>query len=84
MYVYNLDDYHDIHEKRRPDTVTLSTAKHMATCICKQVLACIPIPIIFDNISVHNPANIDAINICFRLIHEYHGIFDIAYTNRKK
>ena len=84
MYVYNLDDYHDIHEKRRPDTVTLSTAKHMATCICKQVSACALIPIIFDNISVHNPANIDASNICFRLIHEYHEIFDIAYTNRKK
>ncbi|CAG8539657.1 17651_t:CDS:2, partial [Rhizophagus irregularis] len=77
-------DYHDIHEKRRPDTVTLSTAKHMATCICKQVSGCAPIPIIFNNVSVHNPVNIDASNICFRLIREYHGIFDIAYTNRKK
>jgi len=79
-----LDDYHDIHEKRRPDTVTLSTAKHMATCVCKQVKACAPIPIIFNNESVHNPANIDASNICFQLIHKYHGIFDISYSNRKK
>jgi hypothetical protein len=84
LYIYNLDDYHDIHEKRRPDTVTLSTAKHMATSICKQVSGCAPIPIVFNNVSVHNPVNIDASNICFRLIHEYHGIFDIAYTNRKK
>ncbi|GBB85277.1 hypothetical protein RclHR1_11830008 [Rhizophagus clarus] len=84
LYVYNLDDYHDIYEKRRPDTVTLSTAKHMATCICKQVLGCASIPIVFNNVSIHNPVNIDASNICFRLIREYHGIFDIAYTNRKK
>ena len=84
MYIYNLDDYHDIYEKRRPNTVTLSTANHMATCICKQVLGCASIPIVFNNVSVHNPINIDASNICFRLIHEYHGIFDIAYTNRKK
>ncbi|GES81508.1 hypothetical protein GLOIN_2v1872628 [Rhizophagus clarus] len=84
MYIYNLDDYHDIHEKRRPDTVTLSSAKHMATCICKQVSGCAPIPIVFNDVSAHNPVNIDASNICFRLIHEYHGIFDIAYTNRKK
>ncbi|POG77971.1 hypothetical protein GLOIN_2v1814843 [Rhizophagus irregularis DAOM 181602=DAOM 197198] len=84
LYIYNLDDYHDIHEKRRPNTVTLSTVKHMATCICKQVSACASIPIVFNNTSVHNPKNIDASNICFRLINEYHGIFDIAYNNRKK
>ena len=79
-----MDNYHDIHEKRKPDTVFLSTAKHMVTCICKQVLAYIPIPIIFNNVSIHNPVNINASNICFRLIHHYHGIFDITYTNRKK
>ena len=54
LALYNLDDYHDIHEKRRPDTVTLSTAKYMATCICKQVSACVPIPINFNNKSIHN------------------------------
>ena len=84
MYVYNLDDYHDIYKKRRPDTVTLSTAKHMTTCICKQVSACASIPIVFNDTSIHNPANIDASNICFRLIHEYHGRFDISYTNCRK
>src|SRR5206468_3661039 len=35
-------------------------------------------------ISIHNPVNIDASNICFRLIHKYREIFDITYTNRKK
>ncbi|RGB29633.1 hypothetical protein C1646_766398 [Rhizophagus diaphanus] len=60
LYIYNLVDYHDIHKKRRPNTVTLSTVKHMATCIFKQVSACASIPIIFNNTSVHNPKNIDA------------------------
>src|ERR1044072_6854321 len=56
----------------------------MATCISKQVLNCAQIPSVFNNVYVHNPANIDASNICFRLIHEYQGIFDVSYTNRKK
>jgi hypothetical protein len=56
----------------------------MATCISKQIPTCAPIPIIHNNTSIHNPANIDASNICFRLIHQYHGKFDIAYTNCKR
>ncbi|CAG8760659.1 1962_t:CDS:2, partial [Funneliformis caledonium] len=47
-------DYHNIHEKRRPNTIILSNAKHMAICICKQVLDYALIPIIFNNLSVHN------------------------------
>ncbi|PKK60686.1 hypothetical protein RhiirC2_792962 [Rhizophagus irregularis] len=27
----HVNNYHDIHEKRRPDAITLSTAKHMVT-----------------------------------------------------
>ena len=56
----------------------------MATCVCKQISACTPIPFTFNNISLHNPVNIDAPNICFRLIYQYKGIFDITYTNHKK
>ncbi|RIB00161.1 hypothetical protein C2G38_2235384 [Gigaspora rosea] len=32
FHVYNIDDYHSIHENRRPDTVSTSTVKHFATC----------------------------------------------------
>ncbi len=84
MYIYNLDNYHNIHKKRKLDIITLSTTKHIATYIYKQVLNCASIPIIFNNMSVYNPINIDVSNICFWLIHEYYGIFDVAYTNRKK
>ncbi|CAG8752830.1 16409_t:CDS:2 [Rhizophagus irregularis] len=45
--------------------------------LSEHVSGCAPIPIIFNNVSVHNLVNIDASN---KLIQEYHGIFDIAYT----
>ncbi|RHZ84368.1 hypothetical protein Glove_82g26 [Diversispora epigaea] len=34
--------------------------------------------------SIHNPVNINASNICFHLINQYHGTFDTFYTNCKK
>ncbi|CAJ0841342.1 3445_t:CDS:2, partial [Entrophospora sp. SA101] len=70
-------------EKRRPDITSTSTAKHMATCVSKQVTNCPPIPIEFNRISIHNPVNIDANNLCLYLTWDYHGIFDIPYNQRK-
>ena len=32
-----MDDFHDIHEKRRPDTTSLSTVKHFASCVSKKI-----------------------------------------------
>lgn len=61
----------------------LSTAAHFATCISKEVPKCTPIPINHNGVSIHNPVNIDASLICFRLITQYHGIFDLSYTQRK-
>ncbi|RHZ85833.1 hypothetical protein Glove_59g65 [Diversispora epigaea] len=57
LYVYNLDDYHNIHEKRQcyQNNATLSAAKHIATCVCKQISACAPIPFTFNNIPLYNP-----------------------------
>jgi hypothetical protein len=55
----------------------------MATCVCKQVTNCQPIFIEHNGLSVHNPANIDANNICLYLNRDYHGIFDISYNERK-
>ena len=55
----------------------------MATFICKPVKLCAPIPLIFNNVNIHNPQNIDASNICFRLLHQYSGIFDISYRTRR-
>jgi len=78
-----LDDYHNIHEKRRPDNTTLSEAVHLATCVCKKIKGSTPIPITFNNISVHNPANIDPSIICKRLIEQYQQQFDLSYTERK-
>src|SRR6266542_3366962 len=45
IFVYNLDDYHNIHGIRHPDTVFLSTAAHFVTCISKEISNCALIPI---------------------------------------
>jgi hypothetical protein len=79
LHVYNVDDYHAIHERRRPDTVSTSLAKHFATCVAKPV-DCLGIPIIFNGISVHNPENVEAWRICWYLINRYAEIFDKTYT----
>ena len=84
LLVYNLDDYHNIHEKRRPDNTTLSEAIHMATCLSKKVENCSKIPIIYNEISVHNPVNIDWILIRKKLIDIYQKWLDMSYTTRKK
>ena len=75
-----MDDYHNIHEKRRPDTVSTSTAKHFATCVVKPVIGCVAVPCISNGISVHNPNNVEAPRICWYLLNKYTGIFDVAYT----
>ncbi len=45
--IYNLDDYHNIHEKRHPNCTSLSEATHMATCISKKIENSNHIPIIY-------------------------------------
>ncbi|KAF0512522.1 hypothetical protein F8M41_017991 [Gigaspora margarita] len=83
LCVYNIDDYHNIHEKRRPDDTDLSEAAYLATSKCKKIEQCGPVPVIFNGISVHNPVNIDASIICEQLINKYQGLFDLSYSQRK-
>ena len=78
-----MDDYHNIHEKRRPDTVSTSTAKHFATCVVKPVIGCVAVPCISNGISVHNPNNVEAPRICWYLLNKYTGNFDITYTEHQ-
>jgi len=78
-----LDDYHNIHEKRYPDNTTLSEAIHMATCLSKKVKNSNHILIIYHDISVCNPVNIDWILIHQRLIDTYQKWLDISYITRK-
>ncbi|RIB13263.1 hypothetical protein C2G38_2041126 [Gigaspora rosea] len=64
FHVYNIDDYHSIHENRRPDTVSTSTANHFATCVAKPITDYPSVPIIYNGMSVHNPENVEASRIC--------------------
>ena len=63
MHVYNIDDYHNIHEKQRPDMVSTLIVKHFATCVAKPVKY-LAVPIVFNKISIHNPNNVKASRIC--------------------
>ncbi|RIB03386.1 hypothetical protein C2G38_2225214 [Gigaspora rosea] len=81
FHVYNIDDYHSIHENRRPDTVSCSTANHFATCVAKLILGCSSVPLVFNEVSVHNSENVEAPRICWYLLHRYTGIFNISYSD---
>jgi len=57
--------------------------KHFATCFFKLVDNCTPIPIIHQNISIHNLKNVDFNRLCWYLETYYSRIFDISYNIRK-
>ncbi|RHZ88867.1 hypothetical protein Glove_21g43 [Diversispora epigaea] len=44
---------------------------------------CLKIPLVFNGVSVHNPNNIEAWRICWYLLNQYKGIFDITYMERQ-
>ncbi|RIB12873.1 hypothetical protein C2G38_2249226 [Gigaspora rosea] len=81
FHVYNIDDYHSIYENRKPDTTSTSTAKHFATCVAKPVFECPSVPLIFNGVSIHNPANVESPRICWYLLKQYTGVFDISYLD---
>ncbi|CAJ0840994.1 4205_t:CDS:2, partial [Entrophospora sp. SA101] len=68
---------------RRPDSTSLSSATHMATCVAKKFENALAVPAKFNNIPIINPKNIDDSLINTKLINEYKGIFDISYNDIK-
>ncbi len=58
--------------------VSTSIAKHFATCVAKPV-KCLAVLIVFNKIFIRNPNNIEASRICWYLLNQYTGIFDITY-----
>ncbi|RIB16547.1 hypothetical protein C2G38_2189627 [Gigaspora rosea] len=69
--VLNVDDYHNIHTKRTPDTCSTSSAAHMTTLLLNGV-DMIAIPQVMPNsISIHNPRLIDSELICTFLDNYY-------------
>jgi hypothetical protein len=78
-----LDNYYSIYKKKYLDNTTLSEAIHMTTYLSKKVKNCNQIPIIYNEISVYNPINVDWILICKNLINIYQKLLDMFYTTRK-
>src|SRR4051812_24481972 len=84
MHCFNIDDYHSIHEWRRPDSTSLSSAIHMATCISKKIENVLAVPANYNNIPLFNPNNIEAPLIIYKLTNDYKGRFDLSYNHIKK
>jgi hypothetical protein len=57
--------------------------KHFTACLSKLVDKCELIPIIHQNISIHNPKNVDFNRLCWYLEIYYSRIFDTSYNIRK-
>ncbi|CAG8451143.1 1162_t:CDS:2 [Scutellospora calospora] len=83
LYIFNLDNFHSIHEIRRPDATFLYSVKHFATCTAKKVNLSLLILANYNNISLFNSVNIDAQNLCRYLKEKYSSLFDISYNNSK-
>ncbi|RIB06454.1 hypothetical protein C2G38_2046776 [Gigaspora rosea] len=67
----NVDDYHNIHAKRMPNTCSTSTMAHMTTLLLNRInITAIP-QMTLNNASIHNPKLIDFELICNTLDHFY-------------
>ena len=83
MHCFNIDDYHSIHEWRRPDSTSLSSATHMATCVAKKIENVFAVPVNYNGIPLFNPENISSSTIISKLTDDYKGLFDQSYNDIK-
>jgi hypothetical protein len=58
-FCFNIDDFHSIHSYRNPDTTTLSSAHHLATCVSKTIQNSNAILAVNNGICINNPENIE-------------------------
>ncbi|RIB30625.1 hypothetical protein C2G38_2321595 [Gigaspora rosea] len=72
--VLNVDDYHNIHTKRIPNTCSTSSAAHMTTLLLNGVDSMAIPQVTTGGISIHNPNLVDSNLIC--------NFLDSIYMNR--
>jgi hypothetical protein len=58
-FCFNLDDFHSIHSYRNPNTTTLSSAHHLATCVSKTIQNSNAILAVNNGVCINNPENIE-------------------------
>ena len=83
LFCFNIDDYHSIHSYRSPNTTTLSSAHHMATCVAKTIKDSIAISADNNGVPVYNPENIEDWHINFYLINKYISSLSNSYNLMK-
>src|SRR2546421_5420688 len=81
LIILNIDDYHNIHTIRQPDTTTTSNALHFITILMKAStqISAVPFNNITDQSIIQNPKGIDSSNIIIQLKLRY----GMAYQDRK-
>ncbi|CAG8610284.1 14262_t:CDS:2 [Funneliformis caledonium] len=60
FHIYNINDYHAIHEIRRLDTVSTSAVKYFVTYVAKPVTGFQFVPLTFNGKSIHNLSNVES------------------------
>jgi len=76
--VLNIDDYHSIHTKRMPNTITTSTAVHLATVLLNLIEN---EPAILKQ-DVHNPALVDASLIKVGIDNYFMSLYSFPHNQR--
>jgi hypothetical protein len=85
LIVLNIDDYHNIHTIRQPDTTTTTNALHFITILLKSSAKVSAIPFINTNqLTIQNPKGMDFNNIISHLDLRYMKDLSITYQEQKK
>ena len=69
--IFNVDDYHNLHQTRIPNTTSVSQISHMATLLINNIATAPPIPLVLpENFGVHNPNGIE-VTLLKNLLNKY-------------
>jgi hypothetical protein len=85
LIVLNLDDYHNIHTKRRADTTTTSDVHHFQTILLKAAseIPAIPFTNLLMKKNIHNPKGIDVDLVVENVSHSFFPYLWLTYNECK-
>ncbi|CAG8514202.1 17191_t:CDS:1 [Cetraspora pellucida] len=78
--VLNIDDYYNIYTNHVPKSSKMLTLTHMATILLNLINATLPIPINFNNISIHNPKLVNADSLKVDLENRFIELLEMPFN----
>ncbi|GET02387.1 hypothetical protein GLOIN_2v1485098 [Rhizophagus clarus] len=74
IFILNIDDYHNIHQRNQPTLLKTHNIDHFVTILLNSNSSIPKIPFyLSNNISIHNPKNSYENKMKFFIIHDYDG-----------